>query len=280
MHHAGAHNFNPVLVPVDGAAAGGRVAEVGNGHIHARLHEGEVVAAEAYLPVGAEDPAGEFVQRAFQVGKGDALGHGQAFNLVKVPFVGGVGGFVAVALAGDDDPHRRFLGFHHPRLHRGGVRPQQHRLLAGFVAVVNPQGVPHIPRRVSGGDVEHLEVVVVQLNFGAFHHAETHSYESGANLPHNPGGGVQAAGDYRAPGEGNIQGRLGRKSGLRQFPEAAGQGFLQGGFGAVGAGAGRAPLFRRQLRDAAEQGGKRAPAAQVGDAPLLGGIRVGGVRQL
>ena len=60
MHHARAHNFNPAAVPADAAAATLAPArEAVNGHIHARLDEGKVVAAEPDAPVFAEQAAGK-----------------------------------------------------------------------------------------------------------------------------------------------------------------------------------------------------------------------------
>ena len=274
MHHAGAHNFNPVLIAVDGAAPGVGVNEVGDGHIHARLYEREVIAAEANLPAGAEHPAGEFVEGAFQIGESDALGHGQPFNLIEVPFVSGVGSFVAVAFAGNDDAYRRLLGFHNAGLHWRGVSAQQHWLLSRLVDIVHPQGVPQIPGRVAGGYVQHLKVIVVQLHFGAFHYAEAHRRERAANFAHNLSGGMQASGDDGTPGQGNIQGVAGGQPGLGDFAGATGQGFLQDGFGPVGAGTELPPPLGFQLGNGAKQPGEPPAPAQICYAPLLGGVSV------
>ena len=201
MHHAGAHDLDPAAVAADAATFALPVAgEAVYGHIHARLDEGEVVAAEAHAAFLAEETAGELVEGALEVGEGDAFVHGQPLDLVEVPFVGGVGGLVTVALAGHDDAHRRLLIFHHPGLHGRGVGAEQHILLPGVAGVVHPEGVPHIAGRVALGDVEHLEVVVVPLDLWAFDHAEAHASEGGADFADYLGCGVQTALGGRASG--------------------------------------------------------------------------------
>ena len=99
-----------------------------------------------------------------------------------MPFVGGVGGFVAVTLARHNHPDGRLPVLHDPGLHWRGVSPKQHRFFAGGVFVVHPEGVPHIARRVPLGDVQHLKVVMVPLNLRAFHHAKPHGHKCVANL--------------------------------------------------------------------------------------------------
>ena len=209
MHHSRAHNFNPAAVPADAAAVAATgiagAGETVNGHIHAGLDKGEVVAAETDFAVSAKETAGEFVQSAFQVGEGNAGVHGQALDLVEVPFVGGVGGFVAVALAGYHYAHRGLGIFHYPGLHRRGVSAEEHGLAAGGVSVVHPEGVPHIPGGMALGDVQALEVVVIPLDFGAFDDAETHSDESVGDFAHHAGGQVEAAGGDGTAGEGDIE---------------------------------------------------------------------------
>ena len=58
VHHAGAQYLNPAGVAAQ-AAAGALAHEAVDGHLDARLHEGEVVAAEARLAVRAEEAAGK-----------------------------------------------------------------------------------------------------------------------------------------------------------------------------------------------------------------------------
>ena len=119
MNHPGAHYLDPSAVTADSAPVA--VAFAGktvDGHIDAGLHKGEIVAAKAYLTFFAKHPAGKFIQCAFEVSESDAFANGQAFHLVEMPFVGGVGSLVPVALARHDHSYRRFPVFHNPGLHR------------------------------------------------------------------------------------------------------------------------------------------------------------------
>ena len=68
----------------------------------------------AYLSFRTEELPGKFVKSALKVGEGDALVHGQPLHLVEVPLVGGVGGLVPVALAGDDHAPPAAACFLHP----------------------------------------------------------------------------------------------------------------------------------------------------------------------
>jgi hypothetical protein len=57
------------------------------------------------------------VERALEVGEGDVGVDAEAFDLVEDGRVGGVGGVVAVDLAGDDDADGRRLRDHGADLH-------------------------------------------------------------------------------------------------------------------------------------------------------------------
>ena len=92
MHHACGHDFDPAAVAADAAAAfplilslsKGIAGEAVYGHVHARLDEREVVAAEADAAFFAEEAAGELVEGAFEVGEGDALVNRETLDLVEV----------------------------------------------------------------------------------------------------------------------------------------------------------------------------------------------------
>ena len=175
-------------------------------NVDARLYEGEVVAAEAHLPLFAEDAAGEFVEGALEVGEGDAPVHRQAFDLIEVPLVGGVGCLVAVALAGHDDPYGRLALLHGANLHGRGLGSHEHGVFAFVVGLVNPEGRPHVAGGVSLGDVEHLEVVEVPFDFGAFYDVEAHGSEGVAYFSEHLGGGVQAADGGGPAGQCDVDG--------------------------------------------------------------------------
>ena len=67
------------------------------------LGEGEEDGEEAGFDAGAEERLHGVVERALEVGEGDVGVDAEAFDLMEDGGVGGVGGVVAVDLAGDDD---------------------------------------------------------------------------------------------------------------------------------------------------------------------------------
>ena len=278
MDHSGAQNLDPSAVPADTATVA--VAVTGktvDGQVDAGLHEGEVVTAEAYLAFLAEHLAGEFVQGALEVGKSDALANGQTLHLVEMPFVGGVGGLVPVALTRHHNPDGRFPALHDPGLHRRGVGPQEHGFLARRVFIVHPKGIPHVPGRVALGNVQHLEVVMVPLDLRAFDNAETHGHKDVAYLPNDLGGGVEPARQGRAARKGDIQPVPAGGALQRIFVDVADPVFqpvFQRDLGLVCPCANGPALLNLQGRQAAKDGGQTAPAAQVGDAPLVYGFQV------
>ena len=162
---------------------------------------------------------GEGEQRALQVGHRDALVHRQPLDLIEHPLVGGVLGLVAVAAARHDDAHRRRLGagrlrlgdaaLHHPRLHRRGVGPHQH------LRRVDVEGVPHVAGRVVGRDVEHLEVVLVELDLRAFDDLVADRLEEAGDLAQDDGGRVEAAAHGRPARQRHVDALLLQRLGER-----------------------------------------------------------------
>ena len=73
--------------------------------------------------------------------------------------------------AGADDADGRLARKHGARLNGAGVRTQND-------VVVDIKGVLRIARRVILGDVEQFEIVMIQLNFGAFDHLEAEADEA------------------------------------------------------------------------------------------------------
>ena len=113
---------------------------------------------------------------------------------------------------------------------------QQQRLPPRFITVIDPQGVPHVPSRVTLGDVEHLKVVVVPLHFGTFHHAETHGAKSAGYLPHHLGRGMKPSDGRWPAGQSNVEALLvycAAQEPLADLLTAPGQRFLQAALGLV-----------------------------------------------
>src|SRR5436190_58224 len=131
-----------------------------------RLGVGEVVGAEAGADgLVVEQALDEHLDRAEQVGEGDAAVDGEALHLVEHGRVARPGCLAAVRAPGWDDVGGRFVRFHGPDLHRRGVGSEHHILVA---AQPHVQGVLHGARRVRGRDVERLEVVPVVLDLRTF----------------------------------------------------------------------------------------------------------------
>ena len=81
---------------------------------------------------------GEVGHIALQLGHRDPFVHVQALALMEGEGVGGVGVLVAVGAPRHDHPHRGFLLFHDPDLHRRGMGPE-HDIAAEIEGVL---GIP------------------------------------------------------------------------------------------------------------------------------------------
>src|SRR5690606_29306906 len=184
MHHAAAQHFQPAGVLADAAAlaAADHAADVDLGR---RLREREIGRPEPHVQVALEEVAQELRQDALEVGEAHALVHQQAFHLVEHRRVGQVR-VAAIGASRRDNPYRRPLLFHHPDLHRRGVGAQQ-------AVGVEIERVVHRPRRVMGGDVERLEVVVVVFHLGAFDDSEADAGEQRFDALQRAGHRMQAA---------------------------------------------------------------------------------------
>ena len=153
---------------------------------------------------------------------------------------------------------------------------EQHRLLASLVGVVHPEGVPHIPRRVALGDVQHLEVVVVPLNLGAFHHAEAHADEGGADFADDLGGGMEPPLCRGPSGQGDVEAVFvggPQQGGLVYLPRPRFQPAFQRFLGLVGQGADASAFLNIQSGQPPEEGCEAAATPQIADAPLFQGFR-------
>ncbi len=192
IDHAGAEDLEPAGV-LARAAAGATAEQAFDVELDARLGEREEVRPQTDGAVGPEELAGELVQRALEVGQGDAAVDGQALDLVEHRRVRGVE-VGPVDLAGTDDVDGRRLRLHGAHLDRRGLGAQQQvtdqgpggRIGAGRVAgaaafpaaahaartppqrgaLIDEEGVVERARGVVVGRVQRREVVVVELELG------------------------------------------------------------------------------------------------------------------
>src|SRR5438445_3075770 len=140
--------------------------DAAHGQLRRRLGVGEVVGAEAGADgLVVEQALHEHLDRAEQVGQGDAAVDGEALHLVEHGRVARPRCLVAVRAPGRDHVDGRFVRFHGADLHGRGVGSQHHLLVATQPHV---QRVLHGARRVRGRDVERLEVVPVVLDLRTF----------------------------------------------------------------------------------------------------------------
>ena len=107
----------------------------------------------------------ERLDRAEQVAERDALVDGEPLDLVEHRRVAGVERVAPEGAPRRDDVDRRWLRLHRAHLHGRRVRAQHHALR---VAQAHVERVLHGARRMTGREVERLEVVPVGLDLGAF----------------------------------------------------------------------------------------------------------------
>src|SRR6185437_6998786 len=130
VDHAAARDLDPALRPANPARVAARLgrgatADVAlHRHVARRLGEGEVVGPEPGAQPDAEHRVDERLDRAAQVGHGQALVDGEPLDLVEDRAVGGVERVLPVAPARADHVERQRPGEHGPDLHRRGVGPQ------------------------------------------------------------------------------------------------------------------------------------------------------------
>ena len=133
-----------------------------------------------------------------QVGDGDVAIDHHAFDLIEGVLVGGVHALVAEDAAGRDHAQRRPQPLHAAHLHRRSVGAQQ-------VAAIQPEGVLHVARRVVGGNVEGVEVVIFGFHLGAVEHREAQREEQLFELALDARDGVQMAAARAGRGQREIE---------------------------------------------------------------------------
>ncbi len=167
VDHAAAEEFDPAGVFAFAAALAG-AEDAGDLYVGGWLGEGEEGGEEAGFDGRAEEGAHGVIEGALKVGERNVGSDGEAFDLVEDGRVGGVGGVVAVHLAGDDDAQRRGLGDHGADLHGAGVGAHEQAIAARFMRLRGDlEGVLGVAGGVVFGEVEGFEVVEVGLDLRA-----------------------------------------------------------------------------------------------------------------
>ena len=114
---------------------------------------------------------------------------------------------IAINAARTDHPNRwRFPLQHGANLGGRGVG-SQHPSPPVRVGLGDEEGVLLVPRRMSGGNIEGLEVMVVVFDFGALGHAVAELGEDLLDLPRDEGHGVEAAEGGSSPRKGDVDRR-------------------------------------------------------------------------
>ena len=198
MYHAAAEDFHPAGVFADVATVA--IADDAL-HVHfgAGFGKGEVVGAEAHLPLDAKHAPGEVGEGAFEVGHGDVCADSKPFDLVELQFAAGGDLLVAVAHAGQNDADRfRIVFVHGVDLAGAGVGAQDDAGAGGV------ESVPHVAGGMVLRDVEQLEVVFVGLHVAAAIDLETHVGPDGVDFTQGLGGDVQPALPLFPAGQSNV----------------------------------------------------------------------------
>ena len=110
IDHTTAHDFEPLVA---------KLTKVGREEVHleAGFGEGKEAGTKACLGLGAEDGLHEVIERGFEIEERDVFIDIEAFDLVEVGAVGGVGCVAAEATTGRDDADRWLLLQHGADLH-------------------------------------------------------------------------------------------------------------------------------------------------------------------
>jgi hypothetical protein len=131
--------------------------------------------------VGLEEALQEIGDDALEVGKGNALAHPQAFDLVEHRRMGRIGIDAIDAARRDDADFGHFfevtvafdVRLHVARLDRAGMGTQQHLVGQGAVRVLQVERIVHRARRVILGRVQGGEIEKILFDFRAVGHLET-----------------------------------------------------------------------------------------------------------
>ena len=174
MDHAAAQDLNPAGAFAEPAALSAAL-EAGYVHLGAGLREGEMVGTEFYLRLRSEHLSGKFCQGSLQICKRNILVNDQSLNLMEGGGVSGIHLIGAEYTSGRDHPDGQFTLLHGPHLDRRGLASQED-------IVVDIEGILLISGRMSLGDIQLFEVVLVVLHLRALDHLIAHSDEDALHL--------------------------------------------------------------------------------------------------
>src|SRR5258706_6779516 len=207
---AGATHLEPAAVLAD-AAAGATADDAVYVELGAGLREREVARAEANLAAGAEELAGEALQRATQMRHRGGLIDQQPLHLVEDRFVTGVGRFVTIDLSRHDRTHGRLHLLHDANLIRRGLRAQKD------LPWRDPERILHVARGVIQRHIERLEVVVIRLDLRPLDDLASHAAEDAGDLAGGQRERVEVPTRSRPPRQRYVETlALQRRAALRQ----------------------------------------------------------------
>ncbi len=266
MDHACAEQFDPALALAHAAALAAALKAL-DIHLAAGLGEGEVMGAEAGPGFRTVQAVDELVQRALQVGEGDALVHHEPLDLMEHGAVGGVHLILAVDAAGRNDANGQGLGLHDVDLHGARLGAQQHLVL--FVEV---EGVLPVAGGMALFRVQTIEVVGGKLDLGALGDGEAHADEDLLGLADDLVQGMRTADADLFARHGNVRGLGGETHLERLFAQRAAA--VLNGLGELLADlvcqlTHNGTLLGGELSHLLEQSGELALLAQVFDAQRL-----------
>ena len=145
--------------------------------------------------------------------------------------------------------------------------------------LIEVEGIVHRPRRVMGGDVEGLEVVVVVLDLRALGDTEAGVGEQALDTQQGAGNRVQATAGLAASGQGNVH-PLGLQPGLQGLALQRTAALVDPGLelllGLVDGLPGLGTLFLGQLTQGLELLGQQTALAEKAHAHRIQGRQIGG----
>ena len=174
VHHPGAHHLDPTGLFADPAALA--LAErTGDIDFRAGLGEREEARSEARFGLFTKKLVVEDLERAFQVRERDPFIDNQSFDLMKHRRVRRVQVIMSEDAPRTDDADWGLLPFHGSNLNGRCVCSQDN-------VIGDIERVRRIPRRMPGGDVQGLEVVIGSLDFRAVFDRVPHRDENPFHL--------------------------------------------------------------------------------------------------
>ena len=264
VDHAAAQHLNPARALAH-AAALAAAGDAGQIDLGARLGKGEEGGAEARFDIIAVQALEQRVQRALQIAHVHVLIDHQTLDLMENGAVGSVHLVGAEDAAGAGNADGGLAGQHGTRLHGGGVRAQHD-------VIIHIEGILRVARGMVLGQVQKLKVVVIQLDFGAFHHIKAQTRQGREHLVQHQRGGMRHAQARQVARLGHIQ-RFALQLALTFAGLERGQALVQHGADPFAPGVDHLPggrtLLGAELAHGAQQRGQAALFAKHALAGLL-----------